>query len=87
MAKHHYVIEYDTIKSRWDWSPQVEEQVFNHKTILSVVGEWLPDDVDTKGQMKPDIDIGERLSLGLRFLNYYDERYGTANVAEKSESK
>lgn len=85
MSKHHYVVEYDTDRKRWDWSPEVEERVFDHATIYtdkSGIG-WVHDEASWHGLKELDEQVGERLSIGLRFLNYYENRYGEPSVAQK----
>jgi hypothetical protein len=70
MSKHHYVVEYDTDKKRWDWSPEVEHRVFDHATIESKEHGWVHDEGEWHGLKKIDEQVGEKLSLGLRFMNW-----------------
>lgn len=73
MAIHHYVVEYDTDKKRWDWSPNTENARFGSTTIYEKNMGWVSyEDVSVKPM---DEQLNKRLHLGLRFLNYYDERY------------
>jgi len=73
MATYHYVVEYDTDKKRWDWSADTERAKFGKNTIYDRNMGWVSYDEEN---VKPlDERLNKRLHLGLRFLNYYDERY------------
>lgn len=73
MSIHHYVVEYDTDKKRWDWSPNTENAHFGSKTVYEKNMDWVSyDDVSVKAM---DEQLNKRLHLGLKFLNYYDERF------------
>jgi hypothetical protein len=73
MAIHHYVVEYDTDKKRWDWSPNTENARFGASTVYDNDKGWVS--YDDKSVKPMDEQLNKRLHLGMRFLNYYDERY------------
>ena len=73
MAIYHYVVEYDTEKKRWDWSANTENARFGENTIYDKNMEWISYEDESVKAM--DERLNKRLHLGLKFLNYYDERY------------
>jgi hypothetical protein len=73
MAIYHYVVEYDTDKKRWGWGADTENARFAKHTIYDHNMGWVSyEDKDFKAM---DERLNKRLHLGLRFLDYYDERY------------
>lgn len=73
MAIYHYVVEYDTEKKRWSWSADTENARFGEETIYDKNMEWISYEDESVKAM--DERLNKRLHLGLKFLNYYDERY------------
>ena len=73
MAIYHYVVEYDTDKKRWDWSANTENARFSNHTIYDHNMGWVS--YEDEGVKAMDERLNKRLHLGLKFLNYYDERY------------
>lgn len=81
MAIHHYVVEYDTDKKRWEWSPNTENAHFGKNTVYDRNMGWLSYEDESVKAM--DVRLNERLHLGMKFLNYYDERYPDEAISRK----
>ena len=77
MAIHHYLVEYDTDKKRWDWSATTEQARFGEQTIYADEN-WVSYEHDS--YKANDESINKRLALGLRFLNYCNDEMGEASA-------
>lgn len=73
MSIYHYVVEYDTDKKRWDWSADTENARFGEATVYDKNMGWLS--YENTNVKSMDEQLNKRLHLGIKFLNYYDERY------------
>jgi hypothetical protein len=82
MATYHYVVEYDTDKKRWDWSPNTEHAQFGSKTVYDRNMGWVSYEDESVKPM--DEQLNKRLHLGMKFLNYYDERYPDEAISRKN---
>ena len=74
MSKHYYVVGYDTELKRWSCAPEHDEHL-RGKVILNGSRGWVT--VEEAGERLKEVDekLGENLELGMRFLNYYENKY------------
>ena len=81
MTTYHYVVQYDTDTKRWEWSPNTEHAHFDDKTIYDRNMGWVSYEDESVKPM--DEQLNKRLHLGMKFLNYYDERYPDEAISRK----
>ena len=71
MSVHHYVVSYDTETRTWDYAGNIEIDKFQERTVFPTGDTTLlvnPSLFDTLKSI--DEQVGERLHLGIRFLNW-----------------
>jgi hypothetical protein len=74
MSQHHFVVMYDTETKQWDWFQELEEGAFPSGGVYSTeLQEWLKPSA-SEHLMDMDTKASEQLGLGIRFLNYCEDK-------------
>lgn len=69
MAQHNFIIEYDTVSSKWSWNTDTEQALMGGRTIyVPEVDEWVRPIHNTL-LTTIDNELSEQVGSAINYLN------------------